>query len=133
MENNNVKTYLDHEVELAYENIRHCQDKMRLNLDCMQDLLNLIQCIPKDVLKEDYEKIENIFINLNKDRTRIYKYTNIVPPKGRDFISQRNIDETRQKLYIPIRDLAYKEIIQIVINRIHISRSTTTGSFNLGN
>lgn len=126
-----IKSYLDHEVELAYENIRHCQNSMRIGRDCIQDLLNLIQCIPKDVLREDGENIKKIFENLEKERIRIFEHTNIVPPKGKCFISKANINETRYRVYIPIRDIAYKEVMQIVINRIHISRGKTTGSFNM--
>lgn len=132
MENSTqIKSYLDHEVELAYENIRHCQDMMRKGGDCIQDLSNLIQCIPKDVLKEDHENIKNIIENLEKERIRIFEHTNVIPPKGRNFISKDHIIEEKFKVYVPIRDLAYKEILQIVVNRIHISRGKTSGSFNM--
>lgn len=129
-----TKTYLDHEVELAYENIRHCQNMMRIGGDCVQDISNLLNSMPTEFLTaEDKTEIKDIFENLQKIKKEIGdNVEKSVGSRGQvGFKSPHNREIIKNNKYRPERDMSYKRVIQIVINRIHIERGKTTGSFNM--
>lgn len=124
-----AKTYLDHEVELAYENIRAVQTAMRLGRDPTQDVTNLIMVIPSDILGEDKKNIAQLF----KELLILFETVNNKKiPESNFKWSKRHITQWRNSNYNQERDMKYKQILNIIVNRIHDYRGKSAGSINMG-
>jgi hypothetical protein len=103
-------------VQLAFENIRYCQNQMRAGFDIEQDIVNLVRGIPDEIISKDKEDIQKLINNLVSEKNIIY---NLPLPERTYPWSRRHISEWRHKQIVPKRDATYSQIINIVINRLH--------------
>lgn len=103
-------------VQLAFENIRYCQNQMRAGFDIEQDIVNLVRGIPDEIISEDKEDIKKLIDRLVIEKNRIYNLQ--LPPSNYPW-SRRHISEWRHKQIVPKRDSTYSKILNIVINRLH--------------
>ena len=103
-------------VQLAFENIRYCQNQMRAKFDIEQDIVNLINGIPEEIIAQDQESIKKLINELIKEKIEV---CNMPLPHSTFKWSRRHISEWRHKQIVPKRDLKYSQILNIVINRLN--------------
>lgn len=105
-------------VQLAFDNIKSIQNSMRRGIDAEQDIGGLLVAIPQSVLEPEKEKIVKLLDELTSEKHRIY---GLVPKSVKFQWSRRHLNDWRYSQYRPTRDAIYKQLINIVINRLHLT------------